>query len=242
VAGVAQQLVPDVLANVEWFRRNPMAEPDIRFRAYIRRFFKDVFARMSGPLSVPFAGLALWVSGHTQKILFGCLAVLSALYASYRVWRNERIEGNQQLEASKIAAAKNVSALVAQQTQQVALLNQRLAQSQETINALNNRVTELRRRPYTEDLRRTAQQVIDHLMTLEGRHILRQLMNREPVEVGRELIPNVSMDRQHAQLGIAMEHGIVQHQEEGALRRTYWIINPRFRPVLEDLLYESGRL
>jgi hypothetical protein len=84
--------------------------------------------------------------------------------------------------------------------------------------------------------------VIDYEMTLEGRHILRHPMIHEPVEVGRVFIPEVPQDRQHAQLGIARQRGIVQHREQmqGSLLRTYWIINPRFRPVLEDVLYEGG--
>lgn len=68
-------------------------------------------------------------------------------------------------------------------------------------------------------------------------------MIHEPVEVGRMLIPQTPQEPQNAQLGIAMQRGLVQHREEGqGLRRTYWVINPRFRPVLEDVLYEDGRL
>lgn len=80
----------------------PTAAVDIRFRTYFKAFFADVLAGMSGPLSVPFAALALWVSGHWQKTLWGCLAVASALFGSYRVWRNERKAANEQL-ASKDA-------------------------------------------------------------------------------------------------------------------------------------------
>jgi hypothetical protein len=111
------------------------------------------------------------------------------------------------------------------------------------IAALNERIANLSRKPYTEELKRITKQVLDHEMTLEGRHALGYLMIHEPVEVGRVFIPGIPQDRQHAQLAIAMQHGIVQHREERqGLLRTYWIINPRFRPVLEDLLYENGRL
>jgi len=111
------------------------------------------------------------------------------------------------------------------------------------IAALNERITEVSRKPYTEDLKRVAEQVLDYEMTLEGRHVLRYLMIHEPVEVGRMLIPQTPQEPQNAQLGIAMQRGLVQHREEGhGLRRTYWVINPRFRPVLEDVLYTDGRL
>ena len=86
-------------------------------------------------------------------------------------------------------------------------------------------------------------QLLDQMMTLEGRHVLHHLMIKEPVEVGRTIAPGIPGERQNEQLGIAMQQGVVRHQEEGqGLRRYYWVISPQFRPVLEDLLYEEGRL
>jgi diguanylate cyclase (GGDEF)-like protein len=103
------------------------------------------------------------------------------------------------------------------------------------------RVEEKSHDRYAEELKRIAKQVVDCEMTLEGRHVLRHLMIHEPVEVGRTLVPQIPQDRTYAQLAIAKERGIVQHREEGrGLLRTYWIINPKFREVLEDVLYEGG--
>ncbi len=108
------------------------------------------------------------------------------------------------------------------------------------IAALNQGIADARRRPYTEELKRITQQALFKEMTLEGRHSVRYLMIHEPVEVGRIFIPEIPQNRQHEQLAIAMERGIVQHHVEShGLRRTSWIINPRFRPVLEDVLYEQ---
>src|SRR5262249_49306919 len=77
----------------------------------------------------------------------------------------------------------------------------------------------------------------------EGRHLVRQVMLHEPIEIGRPVLPEIPLERQHVQLAIAAQHGIVQRKEEHqGLRRTYWTINPRFRPVLEDVLYAPGRL
>ena len=110
------------------------------------------------------------------------------------------------------------------------------------IAALNERIAELSRKPYKETLERIARQVLDQ-MTLEGRHVLHHLMTKEPVEVGRTIAPGVPGERQNEQLAIAMQQGLVRHQEEGqSLRRYYWVISSQFRPVLEDLLYEEGRL
>ena len=145
--------------------------------------------------------------------------------AFYRTWLKE----NLALEVFRSAKQTEVEAL-------------RIAKDAE-IAALSRSIVELSRKPYTEELKRITEQVLDYGMTLEGRHTLRHLMIHEPVEVGRVFIPEIPQERQHAQLGIAMQHGLVQHREEGqALRRTYWVINPRFRPVLEDVLYKDERL
>jgi hypothetical protein len=82
--------------------------PDTRFSTYLKAFFSDMLTGMSGPLSVPFALLALWVSSHTQKLLYASLAVLCALFASYRVWRNERREASARLN-NKIAEVNSLT-------------------------------------------------------------------------------------------------------------------------------------
>ena len=117
------------------------------------------------------------------------------------------------------------------------------AEKNAEIAALNERILQLSRKPYKEALTRIVQQLLDQMMTLEGRHVLHHLMIKEPVEVGRTIAPGIPGERQNEQLGIAMQQGVVRHQEEGqGLRRYYWVISPQFRPVLEDLLYEEGRL
>lgn len=95
-------------------------------------------------------------------------------------------------------------------------------------------------KPYAEDLKRIVRQLIHSQMTLEGRLALRHLLIHEPIEVGRTFLTEIPQERLHAQLGIAMASGVVQHKEvKNGMRRTYWIINPRFRPVLEEMLYEG---
>jgi hypothetical protein len=44
---------------------------------------------MSGPLSVPAAILALWLSNDTAKIIFGLTAFICLLVTAYRVWKTE---------------------------------------------------------------------------------------------------------------------------------------------------------
>jgi hypothetical protein len=80
--------------------------PDVSVWRYLRAFTYDSLARMSGPLSIPFVGLALYVSSHTQRVLFGVLAIVSICIASYRVWRLERVSsfGQELRLTEKIAA------------------------------------------------------------------------------------------------------------------------------------------
>ena len=115
------------------------------------------------------------------------------------------------------------------------------AEKKAEVAAPDKRITELARDPYAEELKRIAKQVVDFEMTLDGRHVLRHLMIHEPVEVGRTLDPAVPPDTTFAQLAIAKQHGLVQHKVEGRPNpRTYWIINPKFRPTLQVVLYEGG--
>jgi hypothetical protein len=51
----------------------------------------DWLTKMSGPLSVPFAVLALVFKDRLAGILFGALAFVCLVVASYAVWRRERI-------------------------------------------------------------------------------------------------------------------------------------------------------
>jgi hypothetical protein len=58
-------------------------------RRFLSAIFRDWFARMSGPLTVPFTILALLFPSAAAKSLFAMLAVIAASVTSYRVWRSE---------------------------------------------------------------------------------------------------------------------------------------------------------
>lgn len=61
--------------------------------APMRKFFsaigRDWLARMSGPLTVPFALAALFLPSAAAKILFAVLAIVAALLTCYRIWKSE---------------------------------------------------------------------------------------------------------------------------------------------------------
>lgn len=64
------------------------------FKAFIHALGGRWFTAMSGPLSVPFAFLALFLGNTGLKVLFGVLAVTCAVFSSYWVWRQERQRAN----------------------------------------------------------------------------------------------------------------------------------------------------
>lgn len=71
---------------------------DARFRTYFKAFFSDALTGMSGPLSVPFVVATFWVSSYFQKVLYGFLALACAAFASYRVWRKDRLGAGARLD------------------------------------------------------------------------------------------------------------------------------------------------
>jgi len=216
-----------------------MPAPDIKFRTYLKAFFADILTGMSGPLSVPFAALALWVSSRSQKILWGCLAAVCAVVASFRVWRKERIDRNEQLETLRSAKDRDIRALAVEKDQEIAALHQRLDESDGTISAHNRRIAELSRNPFSEDLERTVRQALDR-MTHMGHLLMRHLLMNQPIEVGRPFMREIPLDRQIEQMGIALESGIVRLDEkrQGAMVWTYYVVNPQHQPVLQKVLYD----
>jgi hypothetical protein len=58
-------------------------------RDFTRTMFGDWLARMSGPLSVPAAVLALWLSNDTAKVLLGVTAFFCLWVTAYRLWKAE---------------------------------------------------------------------------------------------------------------------------------------------------------
>jgi hypothetical protein len=72
-------------------------QPDLRLTTYLRAFFSDWLTIMCGPASVPFTVLAIWSTQRTNKILWGCFAIVCGIYGSYRVWRKERLNAYKKL-------------------------------------------------------------------------------------------------------------------------------------------------
>jgi hypothetical protein len=90
-----------------------MAASEVGLKAYLKGFTFNWLTSMSGPLTVPFAILALFVSNTAYRIAFGCLAGLCAILTPYWVWRTERV--------ALIAARRRIAELEAKQPSVVLL-------------------------------------------------------------------------------------------------------------------------
>jgi hypothetical protein len=109
---------------------------------------------------------------------------------------------------------------------------------------LRQRNTELSRKPYVETLGKKAEILLSQ-MNAKGKLLLRYVLENEPVEVGRNHFPSIPVEEQSQQMALAMTAGVIRHHEvragAGMLVRTDYLVNPQYRPVLEDLLYRSER-
>lgn len=61
---------------------------DYGFGTFLREFWPNVGALMSGAASVPLAFSAIYLANPPLKVLFACLAVFSVVGACYQVWRD----------------------------------------------------------------------------------------------------------------------------------------------------------
>jgi hypothetical protein len=188
--------------------------PDTRLTTYLHAFSSDWLTGMSGPLSVPFAALALWVPSASQKAVWACLAVLSVLFASYRVWRNERRYASAQLEA--IMSAKDTE-----------------------IESLKAERDSLKRRPYDEEHRQLAESKVNKLSEV-SKDLVCFLLHHGKTEA-EELRKHCQHDPEfNDAVQRAREAGLVLNTQTGNPGRSsvlyFWEVNPQFETVLRDLL------
>lgn len=80
-----------------------MSTPIARFGQFLLAFADTWFTKMSGPLTVPFAIAAAFVSHPWLKLSLGSLALLCGVSSSYAVWRKERESRIAEVETLKEA-------------------------------------------------------------------------------------------------------------------------------------------
>jgi hypothetical protein len=102
-----------------------------------------------------------------------------------------------------------------------------------------SRGLELNRKPYSEDLERCVNQLLDQ-MTYQGWLLLRYLLMHEPIEILRPFMNEIPAEIRYAQMAIAMSRGVVRHdvKRQGAMTWTNYVVAPQFRPALENVLYK----
>jgi hypothetical protein len=189
-------------------------EPDTRLTTYLRAFFSGWLTGMSGPLSVPFAALALWSSSRNPKVIWGCLAALCVVFASYRVWRSERVRASAQLEAVRSAKDQEIESLKAERDA-------------------------LKRRPYDEEHRRLAEQKLNTLSEA-GKDLVYFLLHHGKTEA-EELRKQCKHDPEfNDAVQRARDAALVVGTQRGEPYRSsvtyFWEVNPHFEAVLQDLL------
>jgi hypothetical protein len=202
-----------------------MPEPDTRLLTYLKAFSADMLTGMSGSLSVPFAALALWVSSRSQKILWGCLAVICGVYGSYRVWRNERKSASAQLEALGLARDQEIESL-------------RLAKDEE-IESLKVERDALKQRPYDAEHKHLAESKVNKLSEV-SRDLVSYLLHYGETESNELLRRCKHQPEFNDAVQRAREASLVLDVRTGSAaqgtERYSWKTNPKFEIVLQDLL------
>lgn len=214
-----------------------MPEPDTGFLTYLKAFSTDTLTAMSGPFSVPFAALALWVSSRSQKALWGCLAVSCAVFASYRVWRNERKFANAQLEAVSSAKEQEIESLRSAKDQEIENLK---AKTDIEIESLKAETAALKHRPYDAEHLRLAEGKLNKLSEM-SKDLLWYLLHygkTEADELQNQRCRHSPEFNEAVQR--ARDAGLVKNSYTGDMYRPsaryFWEINPHFEAVLRDLL------
>lgn len=207
-----------------------MADPDVRIRTFLKMFSSDLLTRMSGSLSVPFATIALWVSGRGQKIIWGCLTALSVIIASYGVWRRERVVAGDRLVTLK----SDFEEVIARKDDEI-------AQRDRTIEELSSKP----KRSAAEQRRyEIAESALVRLGPNAGT-ALRHLMTNGSLTFGfynPALPPGIGGSELSAIYVAFAREGLVSQQDgkPGAGERTFAIAE-NMRDVLNDLLYAGPK-
>jgi hypothetical protein len=183
---------------------------------------------MAGPASVLFTAFAVWTSNRVQKIGWYIFAVVCFVFASYRMWKTERESRQGDYEDLQRTHLEELDRLRDTQLREV--------------GELKARIEVLQRKPYRQDLEDRTLLLLGQMNT-NGKRILREILRRERIEVGRHMLVEIPAEQQAAQVALAFGRGIIQYDEvrsgTGAIIRTDMFINPQYRPVLEDALYRE---
>lgn len=106
-------------------------------------------------------------------------------------------------------------------------------------NRLQLEVSDISRNTWDVELEQHVLQLVGYEMTHDGQILLSHLLRLGKIECPRQFIPEISLDVQNKQMEIAVKNGMVlSEQEQGGQQRTYYWVNPEFRPALKKVLPE----
>ncbi len=74
-----------------------------KVRTFLSAIMSDWLSGMSGPLTVPFAIAAFWLSSTSARISFTILAILAACVTCYRVWAKEYDRAEEERAKNEVA-------------------------------------------------------------------------------------------------------------------------------------------
>jgi hypothetical protein len=182
---------------------------------FLRKFWPNVGARMSGGASVPLAFLAIYFENAPLKGLFACLTAFGVLGACYQVWRD------------------SVSSL--QKT--VAERDAETAKRDIEIGKLDAEIEKLKHRPYDEEHRRLAESKVGGLSEV-NKDLVCFLLHYGQTEANELLtrckVPQEFNVQRARDAGLVVDIRTGNPAQETA--RYFWKINPLFETVLQDLL------
>jgi hypothetical protein len=100
-------------------------------------------------------------------------------------------------------------------------------------------VTDIIRNSWDNEVQREVHQILAQQMTRNGQLLLNFLLRVGKVECPVQFLPEISLDTQNGQMGLAVKRGIVRRkQEPSGLQKTYYVVNPDYAPALKKVLPE----
>ncbi len=105
-------------------------------------------------------------------------------------------------------------------------------------NTLQLEISDSNRNAWNVQLERQVHQIVGFEMTHEGQLLLNYLLSVGKAEFGRQLLPDVSLDTQNKQMGIAVKRGLIRCEQDKGRLHNFYVVNPEFAVALKKVLPE----
>lgn len=105
-------------------------------------------------------------------------------------------------------------------------------------NTLQLEIVDPNRNAWKTLLERQAQQILSFEMTHDGQLLLNHLLAVGKAEHLRQLLPEISIDTQNKQMGIAVNRGLVRIEQDSKRLHNFYAVNPEYAEALKKVLPE----